>query len=222
MQFTDDLINYLGLGSSNQEPEEQTLNPLVQEAYQSYKNSLNYTPTIIPKPNYYQQQTPKVTYPQNNSQMPELTGDGVERTIALLKYFEKFRGNAYWDVNHHRVGYGSSTVTLPDGRVLKVNKDTKVSMEDAERDLKRRTLEFRNATAKEIGNAFYELPLNTQAALTSVAYNFGSITKLNGLREAARNKDFREMQRILRAAAKRAKAKGNITRRNEEADLIGY
>jgi hypothetical protein len=67
--------------------------------------------------------------------------------MAVVRHFEGFKDEAYWDVNHHRVGYGSDTITKPDGTVAEVKPGDKVSREDAERDLKRRVDRRRAASA---------------------------------------------------------------------------
>jgi GH24 family phage-related lysozyme (muramidase) len=97
---------------------------------------------------------------------------------GLIRKFEGFREGAYWDVNAHRVGYGSDTVTRADGTIQKVTPQTKVTLEDAERDLKRRSKEFASTAANQVGiDAWAGLPDNARAGLTSVAYNYGSLPK---------------------------------------------
>jgi hypothetical protein len=39
--------------------------------------------------------------------------------LPMIRAFEQFRSSPYWDVNHHRVGYGSDTITRPDGTVAR-------------------------------------------------------------------------------------------------------
>lgn len=103
---------------------------------------------------------------------------GDEDAAALLRRFEGFRDTPYWDVNADRVGYGSDTVTRADGTVERVTKDTRVSREDAERDLSRRIGEFQRGIQRDVGAAEWgALPSNAKAALTSVAYNYGSLPK---------------------------------------------
>lgn len=103
---------------------------------------------------------------------PQFTGDAQ----ALLREFEGFRSAAYYDVNAYRVGFGSDTVTRADGTVEAVTARTMVSREDAERDLARRTSEFAMAAREKVGaGAWDALPEPARAALTSIAYNYGSI-----------------------------------------------
>jgi GH24 family phage-related lysozyme (muramidase) len=96
---------------------------------------------------------------------------------ALLRQLEGFRSSPYWDVNAYRVGYGSDTITRADGSVVKVTPGMTVTREDAERDLTRRiNSEFVPGIIKEVGeDAWNRLPPSAQAALASVAYNYGKL-----------------------------------------------
>lgn len=101
-------------------------------------------------------------------------GDGD--ALSLLRGFEGFRETPYYDVNADRIGYGSDTITNADGSVRRVRKGDRVSRADAERDLSRRAGEFaQGARGKIGGDAWDALPGGAKAALTSVAYNYGSI-----------------------------------------------
>lgn len=97
--------------------------------------------------------------------------------LDLIRGFEGFRETPYWDVNALRTGYGSDTVTLPDGTVQRVAEGTRVTREDADRDLQRRVdTEFAPIAAKAVGqDVFGMLPENQQAALISIAYNYGEL-----------------------------------------------
>lgn len=97
-------------------------------------------------------------------------------TTNLIRRFEGFRDSPYWDVNAYRVGYGSDTITKADGSVVKVEPGMKVSKKDAERDLKRRVGEFQDGIVSSVGEeAWTSLPPRAKSALTSVAYNYGSL-----------------------------------------------
>ncbi len=101
---------------------------------------------------------------------------GGEQTLNLIKRFEGYRSNAYWDVNAYRVGYGSDTYQTADGRVHRVQRSTVIARADAERDIARRAAEFQNTIRQQVGaSVFNGLSPNVQAALTSVAYNYGSL-----------------------------------------------
>lgn len=97
-------------------------------------------------------------------------------SISIIKQFEGFDGNAYWDVNAYRTGYGSDTVTREDGTVERVTKETKVTREDADRDLARRVQEFQNIAINQVGaEVWADLPSAARSALTSIAYNYGDL-----------------------------------------------
>ena len=102
--------------------------------------------------------------------------DSMEASSALMRKFEGFRATAYWDVNAYRAGYGSDTVTLADGSIVKITEGMRVSIEDAERDLARRIGEFQGVVVGQIGKErFDSFNADQQAVLTSVAYNYGSL-----------------------------------------------
>lgn len=106
----------------------------------------------------------------------EAQGPASKQAAALLREFEGFRNGTYWDVNAHRTGYGSDTITRADGSVQKVRKGDKVSRTDAERDLARRTKEFESTAIKQVGGKEWgALPDKARAALISVTYNYGSL-----------------------------------------------
>ena len=93
-----------------------------------------------------------------------------------IKALEGSTTKPYFDVNAFRVGYGSDTITDPNtGRVTKVTEGSNVSRAQAEADLNRRlTTEFVPSVVNAVGaDAFYSLSPGAQAALTSIAYNYG-------------------------------------------------
>jgi tape measure domain-containing protein len=100
----------------------------------------------------------------------------VSSAADLIKQFEGFIATPKWDVNALRVGYGSDTVTLADGSVQKVVAGMKTSVADANRDLERRIGEFQETIRGQIGaDTFGAMNEQQQAALTSIAYNYGSL-----------------------------------------------
>lgn len=147
--------------------------------------------------------------------MPKLAaGDAA----SLIRDFEGFRENAYWDVNAHRAGFGSDTVTGPDGRVTRVTPATRVSRADAERDLTRRVAEFSGIAERQVGSdRWAALPPAAQAALTSVAYNYGNLPQR--IVPAVRNGDLEEIANAVRGLAG-DNAGINQRRRNREAEII--
>ena len=99
-------------------------------------------------------------------------------TLSLIKGFEGYSDKPYWDVNAHRAGYGSDTVTMSDGSVVPISPGMSVNRQDAERDLQRRvSTEFEPIAAKAAGAAWEGMAPNQRAALTSIAYNYGEIPK---------------------------------------------
>jgi GH24 family phage-related lysozyme (muramidase) len=94
----------------------------------------------------------------------------------LVRNLEGYQENAYYDVNAYRTGYGSDTVTKADGTVVKVTESTMVTRADAERDLARRLNDFTAKSERKVGaESWSALDETTRAALTSIAYNYGSI-----------------------------------------------
>lgn len=104
------------------------------------------------------------------------TGRVSSDVTELIKGFESFRSTPYDDVNAYRVGYGSDTITLADGTIQKVTKGISISVEDANRDLTRRIGDFQEGIRGQIGaDTFGSFNDSQQAALTSIAYNYGSL-----------------------------------------------
>lgn len=105
------------------------------------------------------------------------SGDASASAAALLRRFEGFRETPYWDVNALRTGYGSDTITAADGSVRPVGQGDRVTRDDAERDLARRLgSEFIPRAQGQVGaDRWNALDPNQQAALTSIAYNYGSL-----------------------------------------------
>ena len=113
---------------------------------------------------------------------------GAVAAAALLRQKEGFRETPYNDPrtdrngnqigpNVYRAGYGSDTVTLSDGSVQRVVQGMRVSVADANRDLLRRiNTEFLPKARNQVGAArFDSFNPQQQAALVSIAYNYGSL-----------------------------------------------
>jgi GH24 family phage-related lysozyme (muramidase) len=131
----------------------------------------------------------------------------------FLRGAEDYREAPYFDVTAYRAGYGSDTTTLADGRVVPVRQGMTVSREDAERDLARRIPEFTQRAAANIGRDRFEaLPPNAQAALISIAYNYGHIPE--SIRASARSGDLAALSRDVAALP------ANPSRRRQEAAMI--
>ncbi|KYQ83282.1 hypothetical protein AWW72_14895 [Acinetobacter sp. NRRL B-65365] len=149
----------------------------------------------------------------------KLSGRTVaEKTKLLIRKHEGFKENAYWDVNAYRVGYGSDTTTDKNGKVSKVSKTTTVDREGAERDLVRRSQIFANEARKKVGAENWDkLPEDTKAALTSVAYNYGSLPKR--VVKAVQTGDMDQIAESVRNLEVHNDGI-NKNRRNHEADII--
>jgi GH24 family phage-related lysozyme (muramidase) len=154
----------------------------------------------------------------------------IDQSTELLKRFENAGITAtsiltpVWDVNNWRIGYGSSTITMTDGKVIKLsNNRTKkpnitITGEDASRDLQRRLVnEFIPRTISQLGDAANTLSNGTIAALVSVTYNYGSLPRSVVL--AAKSKNINQLIAAVRALS--ADNGGiNKKRRNKEANYI--
>ena len=154
----------------------------------------------------------------------DLSDSVVNQATDLLKRFEGFEATPQWDVNNWRIGHGSNTITKPDGTVIHLGSDESipptetVTREDAARDLKRR-LETEFIPKKVMPWVSADTPDGVIAALTSVAYNYGSLPKsvIQALNRA--DGDYTRVADAVRALETH-NAGINKTRRNKEADYI--
>ena len=120
-------------------------------------------------------------------------------------------------MNAHRVGFGSDTITTADGTIRSVKQGDKVSREDAERDLQRRTLESLAQVERAIGkDAFDKLSPNQQAALASVTYNYGTLPQR--IEGAARSGNVETLARAIESLSG-DNGGVNANRRRYEAQL---
>ena len=149
------------------------------------------------------------------------TPESIALAAELLRQKEGIRSKPYWDVNALRAGYGSDTTTLADGTVKRITKDTVVSKEDAERDLARRVTDFANIAQKEIGANFSNLTPQAQAAITSVAYNYGTTKKVAGLVKAAQAGDNAAIAKAIAGAAGHNNGVNRQRRLDEAAIVLG-
>ncbi len=149
-----------------------------------------------------------------SSEMPPLaSGSGHDQAKSLLRDFEGFRDTPYWDVNALRTGYGSDTTTRADGSIQRVVQGMKISRDDAERDLDRRVREFSGTAIRQVGSdRWAALPPAAQAALTSVAYNYGSLPR--PVVAAVKGGDLGAISNAV------ASLKSNPSRRQKEAAYI--
>lgn len=161
--------------------------------------------------------------PQQLSQLPsqmqkqQTDNSSLDQSKGLLRQFEGFQSKPTYDVNAYRTGYGSDTITKADGTIQKVQPGINVSKEDAERDLDRRTQAFQHTASLQVGDNWNKLPANAQAALTSVAYNYGSLPP--DITKAAKTGDLNQISDAIRSRAGDNKGV-NKDRRNKEADYL--
>lgn len=143
----------------------------------------------------------------------------MDPTLALIRQFEGFRETPYWDVNALRTGYGSDTVTLADGSAAPVTEGTRVTREDADRDLQRRVkTEFMPRAARAVGESlFASLPPAQQAALTSITYNYGTLP--SSVAKAVQSGDPQAAAQAIAALGSHNKGI-NRDRRNKEAAIF--
>lgn len=153
-----------------------------------------------------------------------INGSSFDQATGLLRTFEGFISKADWDVNAHRVGYGSDTITKADGTVIKVQPGMTVTKEDAERDLARRTQLYTNQIKREISEQTWNgLSDRAQAVLTSYIYNYGTLNKTKSVISAAQASAQSGDMTLLANAIRRRQVDNqgvNARRRNQEADYI--
>lgn len=148
---------------------------------------------------------------------PEMT-PGQMAAAEHLRTREGFRAAPYFDVNAHRAGFGSDTTTRADGSVVPVRPGMTVSREDAERDLARRIPQFEQRVVAAIGpEAYAAMPPNAQAALISIAYNYGSLP--GRIRNAAMSGDPAALAKAVEGLAGDNRGV-NADRRRAEATMI--
>lgn len=144
---------------------------------------------------------------------------GIEAAAALLRSLEGFRATPYFDVNALRTGFGSDTITLSDGTIKKVTAGMRVSVEDANRDLLRRIgTEFEPIARRGAGSSRFDtFNPQQQAALISIAYNYGEIP--GRIVEAVRSGTNEQIAAAIRALGS-DNGGVNSSRRNKEAALF--
>ncbi|MBD9522423.1 phage tail length tape measure family protein [Ensifer sp. ENS02] len=132
----------------------------------------------------------------------------------LIKAEEGFITAAKWDKNHFRVGFGSDTFVDDLGKVQEVTQSTVITLAQANADLSRRIVEFQNTIKGQIGGDIWRsLEENQQAALTSVAYNFGNLP--SSIVKAIKAGDRGQVAKAI------ADLSANPERRKREAALFG-
>jgi len=148
-----------------------------------------------------------------------IPGSSLDVAAQMLRDFEGYQSGTYFDVNAERVGYGSDTITLPDGTIRRVKRGDTITRANAEKDLKRRVNEEAVENKKLVGSMWDKLPPNVQAGLISVAYNYGSLSKTKSVLSAAKSGDIVAIADAVEAL-KNDNNSINKTRRLKEAEII--
>ena len=149
-------------------------------------------------------------------------GSAISQAVSILREYEGFLPKAKWDVNAYRLGYGSDTITTATGQIIKVTAGSTVTRADAERDLTRRARIYYESARNSIGSSYWDkLTPNAQAAITSIAYNYGSINKSShsNLIAAARSGNSDSIASAIAALGSHNNGV-NKKRRNKEAQLV--
>lgn len=148
-----------------------------------------------------------------------VAGGSAGAAAGMIAGFEGFLARAKWDRNAYRLGFGSDTITDPaTGRVTRVTANSTVTREAAQADLQRRIqTEFMPRVAASVGAAWSKFSETTRAALTSIAYNYGSLPR--NVRDAARGGDTRAIAAAI-LAHERDNGGINAGRRRAEAAAV--
>lgn len=105
--------------------------------------------------------------------------DFYNKAADVIRNFENPHGpwlTAHWDQTHWRIGYSSDTYVGPDGLTHEVTKDTVITAQQAEFDLQNRIKQTVARVQQQVGSTTYaQLNTNQKAALSSLAYNYGSL-----------------------------------------------
>lgn len=102
--------------------------------------------------------------------------DEPQGPASLIRQLQPFRPTPYWHAGSHRAGFGSDTITRPDGTVEQIVPGMTVTRADADRDVQRRAGEIRARIGEQVGSKMFErLAPQVQAALVSVGYATGAL-----------------------------------------------
>jgi GH24 family phage-related lysozyme (muramidase) len=105
----------------------------------------------------------------------------ITAIVNFIKPLEGFRETPYPDPDWERIriGYGSDTITNPDGSFYKITRKSRVDRPTAELDLIRRvTDEFKPRVVSRLnsrGVSYDSLPLKLKVVFVDLAYNYGTL-----------------------------------------------
>lgn len=148
----------------------------LEEAYQNTLRLARTWGQVLQAFQLYQQAIQDLDVEQFLDQLQGVGGGTAGMAAQIIRGFESFSPESYFDANAQRIGYGSDTITLSDGTIRAVTEGMRITRADADRDLVRRiTQEFTPAVEQAVGaERFQGLDSRQQAALISLAYNFGA------------------------------------------------
>ena len=150
-------------------------------------------------------------------------GEWIGQATELLKELENPQGpwlTPHFDTNKLRIGFSSDTVTDEFGKIDKVVELTRVTVEDAMRDLQRRIKEAGGTIQEQIGpEAWAKLSESAKAALVSIAYNFGDLSAAGNVLAAAMTGDHNAIAQAI-LDLKGLDEGINDNRREREAALV--
>lgn len=202
----------------------------LEEAYQNTLRLARTWGQVLQAFQLYQQAIQDLDVQQFLDQLQGVGGGTAGMAAQIIRGFESFSPEAYYDVNAFRVGYGSDTITLSDGTIRAVTEGMRITRADADRDLVRRiTDEFVPAVENAVGaERFAGLDSRQQAALVSLAYNYGAGAfqdDLAGVAQAVREGSTEGVVEAIRALGARGLAgteyeQGARNRTAQEAALF--
>jgi GH24 family phage-related lysozyme (muramidase) len=148
----------------------------------------------------------------------------ADKTLELIRAKEGYSSTAYYDKNAWRIGYGSDTMTNEDGTVVAVTKSSITSKAAAERDLQRRVPEFQNdGVIKYVGQEAWDAMTDeAKAAVTSLAYNYGSLNGLPSLVKAIKSGDNNAIGNAIGDRAVDNDGQNSARRKEEAALVLGH
>ena len=147
----------------------------------------SFTPSKLTSPTTLQSQAePVATQPSleqtlTTPQFTPVPNRDITAAVEFIKPREGFRSEPYPDPdwNSPRIGYGSDTITNPDGSFYKITRKSRVDKASAERDLIRRiTNEFKPKVVQRLqsrGVDYNTLDLKIQVVFIDLAYNYGTL-----------------------------------------------
>lgn len=156
--------------------------------------------------------------------------DALAASRAMIIRFEGKLDAARWDENHHRAGYGSDTITLPDGSTRPVTAGMQVTQDQMDRDLDRRIGLYHDELRKLVGpGVMAGFSAQQIASIASIQHNYGSIP--GRIKPALQSGDAQLIAQAIAGLAmdytrsERAQGKTgrpvNYNRRMEEAGAFG-